>query len=130
MDINQPPRFVISLAWIYHGLFPKLLRVAPVEQEMTASFGFSEAVSYWITKGAGVGEVLFGIAFFFLYKERWINYMNIAALSGLLAFVALFNTHLLVGAFNPVTTNLPLIALSLVLLNNNLSKYIRKNEIS
>ncbi|WP_348631086.1 DoxX-like family protein [Pseudoalteromonas sp. KS88] len=40
------------------------------------------------------------------------------ALIGLLLFVVALQPQLLIEAFNPVTTNLPIIGLSLVLLNN------------
>ncbi len=126
MDINQISRLIISFSWIYHGLVPKLIWIAPVEQEITASLGFSEEASVWVTRSAGLSEILFGIIFFLFYKNTVINQLNILALTGLLAFVAIFNTHLLSEAFNPVTTNLPLIALSVVLiLNNRTSEQVR-----
>ena len=118
MDINKISRFVISFSWIYHGLFPKILWVAPLEKQMTAGFGFSEEISYLITKSAGISEILFGIVFFIFYRSKFLNYLNIVGLIGLLGFVALLNPYLLIEAFNPITTNLPLIAFSLVLLMN------------
>ena len=81
---------------------------------MTSSFGFSEQVSYWITKSAGVGEILFGIILFYIYKNKMVVYLNIIALFGLLFFVALLQPQILIEAFNPVTTNIPLIGLSFV----------------
>lgn len=118
MDINQIARYIISFTWIYHGLFPKLIWVAPIELEMTASMGFSQELSALITTGAGIGEILFGLVFFVFYKSIIINWLNIAALSGLLLFAAIFSPHILVEAFNPVTTTLPLIALAVVLIQN------------
>ena len=44
--------------------------------------------------------------------------LNIYALTLLLIFVAILQPMLLVEAFNPVTTNIPLIGLSLILLNS------------
>jgi hypothetical protein len=116
MDVIQVARLIISFSWIYHGLVPKLIWVAPLEKEITASLGLSEELSLWVTKSAGVAETLFGMLFFFLYKNKLINQLNIIGLTGLLSFVAIFNTHLLAEAFNPVTTNLPLIGLSVVLM--------------
>lgn len=118
IDFNptQIARFMIVLTWVYHGLFPKLLHIAPLEKAITGSLGFNEQISYWITKSAGVGEVIFGIIFWFYYQNRIINYLNIAAMFGLLATVALKMPLLLVEAFNPITTNLPIIACSLILL--------------
>lgn len=91
---------------------------------MTSSFGFSTEVSYLITKSAGVGEVIFGILFFVLYRNKTIVLLNIAGLTGLLFFVAFMQPHILIEAFNPVTTNIGLIGFSFILLNK-----INKEEI-
>lgn len=117
MSSIQIARYVICFSWVYHGLVPKLFYVAPLEQLMTASFGFSDEISFLITKAAGVGEVIFGITFFVFYKYKVANLLNIIGLTLLLIFVALLQPQLLFEAFNPVTTNIPLIALSFVLLN-------------
>lgn len=119
MDTNQISRFIISFSWIYHGLIPKLMWIAPLEKRITASLGFSEELSVLVTRFAGVAEILFGVIFFIFYKNKAINLLNILALTGLLGFVAIFNVQLLGEAFNPVTTNLPLIAFSVILILNN-----------
>lgn len=113
---QQICRYIIGLSWIYHGIFPKLLHIAPVEKVMTASIGFSAQISYFITKFAGVGEVIWGLVFLVFYRNRTVALFNIAGLSGLLLFVIVMQPQFLIGAFNPVTTNIPLIGLSLILL--------------
>ena len=107
---------VVGLSWIYHGIFPKLIHVAPLELAMTASIGFSDELSYLITKVAGVSEVIFGLLFITLYKSKSIIYLNIIGLALLLMFVIIQMPNLLIEAFNPVTTNIPIIALSFILL--------------
>lgn len=119
MDTNQIARLIISFSWIYHGLIPKLIWIAPLEKKITASLGFSEEWSVWVTRSAGVAEILFGVIFFIFYKNKTINQLNILALVGLLGFVTIFNTQLLGEAFNPVTTNLSLIAFSVIIILNN-----------
>jgi len=119
MSTIQIARYIISFSWLYHGIFPKLMHIAPLEKLMTASMGFSEEVSYVITKSAGIGEVIFGVLLFIFYRHRAIIVMNILGLLGLLVFVALFQPQLLVEAFNPVTTNLTLIGLSFILLQQS-----------
>ena len=119
----QIARFIISFSWLYHGIFPKLIHIAPLEKVMTASLGLSNELSYFVTKSAGVGEVIFGILFFVLYSSKVIVFLNIMGLTGLLGFVALMQPHLLIEAFNPVTTNIALIGFSFILLLE------RKNEI-
>lgn len=117
MSSVQIARYIISFSWLYHGIFPKLVHIAPLEKLITASLGFSESMSYLVTKSAGVGEIAFAILLFIYYQSKIIIVLNIIALVGLLFFVAALQPQLLVEAFNPVTTNLPIIGLSLVLLN-------------
>jgi hypothetical protein len=112
----QIARYIISFGWLYHGIFPKLVHVAPLEKVITASLGLSNELSYLVTKSAGIGEVIFGVIFFIFYRNKTIVLLNIIGLSGLLCFVAFFQPQLLIEAFNPVTTNIALIALSLILL--------------
>lgn len=118
MSSIQIARFIVSFSWIYHGIFPKLIHIAPMEKLMTASLGFSNEISDLITQSAGVGEVIFGIVFFIFYRVKLVLILNILGLISLLFFVAVLQPHLLIEAFNPVTTNIPIIGLSLVLLNN------------
>jgi hypothetical protein len=124
----QIARFIISFSWLYHGIFPKLVHIAPLEKLMTSSLGLSNELSYFVTKSAGVGEVIFGILFFVYYRSKAIVLLNIIGLTGLLGFVAVMQPHLLIEAFNPVTTNIALIGFSFILLfelNNEL-----KNELN
>ncbi|WP_462171294.1 DoxX-like family protein [Pseudoalteromonas xiamenensis] len=118
MSSVQIARFIVSFSWLYHGIFPKLIHVAPLEKLMTSSIGFSEDISYFITKSAGVGEVLFGVVLFIFYYYKPLIILNIIGLVFLLMFVAVLQPQLLVEAFNPVTTNIPIIGLSFVLLSN------------
>ena len=85
---------------------------------MTSSMGFSNEISYLVTKSAGAGEVIFGLLLFVFYKSKPIVIVNIIALIALLLFVVVFQPQLLIEAFNPVTTNIPIIGLSLILLND------------
>jgi hypothetical protein len=116
LNIIQLARYVTGLAWIYHGLFPKLLQIAPLEQAMAGSLGLPEEFTYLLVKAASVGEVLFGVAFIWLYRSRVVLLLNLAGLIGLLAFVAVARPHILLEAFNPVTTNIPLMVLGYILL--------------
>ena len=121
IDVNpvQVARYILGFSWIYHGLLPKLITVAPIEQRMTATLGFSTEVSYWVTKCAGVSEVLFGIILLFMYRNKYIVILNIFALFALLIFVMIQLPSLLFEAFNPMTTNLALIGLSYILLKHD-----------
>lgn len=110
-------RYVLGFCWIYQGFFPKLFVVAPLEKVLTAAMGFSPSISNLITRSAGVGEIIFGVLLIVFYTNKVIHSLNIAALLGLLIYVAIMVPALLVEAFNPVTTNLTMIALSVVILS-------------
>lgn len=112
----QFARYVIGLTWIYHGLFPKLLQIAPLEQAITGSLALSEEITYLLIKIAGVGEILFGVIFIWLYRIRIVQLLNLAGLVGLLVFAAVMTPYILLEAFNPITTNVPLIVLGYFLL--------------
>lgn len=112
----QIARFIISFSWLYHGIFPKLVHIAPLEKLLTASLGISNELYYLVTKSARVAEVIFGVLFFVYYRSKVIVLVNIIVLTGLLCFVALMQPHVLIEAFNPVTTNITLIGFSFIIL--------------
>ncbi|KZN36441.1 hypothetical protein N480_17230 [Pseudoalteromonas luteoviolacea S2607] len=118
MSSVQVARCIISFTWLYHGIFPKIVHIAPLEALIISSFGFSSDISTFITKAAGIGEIVFGVFFFIFYKTYITNALNIIGLTGLLASVAVLQPQLLIEAFNPVTTNIPLIAFSVILLSH------------
>ncbi|PCJ17543.1 MAG: hypothetical protein COA96_17665 [SAR86 cluster bacterium] len=117
MNIIQLCRFTLGFSWVYHGLFPKLLFLAPLELEMSGSIGLSQTNTLWLIRFAGVSEIVFGILLMMFYRNAKILGVNILGLVSLLIFVLVMTPHIMVEAFNPVTTNIPLIILSLILLN-------------
>ena len=118
-SIEQLARLVIAAAWIFPGLVPKLIYIAPAEWYLSSQFGFSESMTYWVITAAGLAEICFGVLFFLLYRNKWINYANVAGLVGLIVMVAFLDWRYLFGAFNPITTNVPLVVLSLLLLSKH-----------
>ena len=126
MNPVQICRFILAFCWIYQGIFPKLIHVAPLEKVITASFGFDAQISWLITKTAGVAEVLFGLTILLFYRHVGLLLLNIVALLGLLLFVAIMQTQLLIEAFNPLTTNIPMIGLGLILLLNAKQRQLSK----
>tara|TARA_B100001063_G_scaffold131180_1_gene122620 strand:- start:857 stop:1255 length:399 start_codon:yes stop_codon:yes gene_type:complete len=110
----QMARYIVGLSWMYHGFFPKIYHIAPLEKLMTGSAGYSEQLSDLITRSAGIAEVIFGLLIIIFYKNKQLVWLNIFALCGLLGAVAVMQPSLLIEAFNPVTTNVPLIALSFI----------------
>ena len=117
IDALQLARYIIGFSWIYHGLVPKLIQIAPLERVMTGSIGLSSEASWRVTKMAGVAEVIFGLVFIAFYRYTIVHLLNIGALLSLFAFVAVMVPAVLLEAFNPITTNFPLVALDLILLS-------------
>ena len=115
-DALQVARYILGLSWIYQGLFPKLLTVAPLERALTATLGFNETISLFVTRTAGIFEIIFGILLIVFYRNRALLWLSIVLLVLLFGFVAVQMPALLLEAFNPMTTNVALIALSYVLL--------------
>ncbi|MDR6982743.1 putative membrane protein YphA (DoxX/SURF4 family) [Rheinheimera pacifica] len=119
MNMIQLARYVIGLTWIYHGIFPKLLQIAPLEQVMTGSLGFSDDITYLLVKTAGIAEVIFGLVFICCYRLKPLLLLNIIGLTGLLLFASIMTPFVLLEAFNPITTNMPLIVLGYYLLKQH-----------
>lgn len=85
---------------------------------MTSSLGFSDEITYLLIKSAGVGEVIFGLVFILFYRIKLVQIINLAGLVGLLVFASVMTPFILMEAFNPVTTNIPLILLGYILLQH------------
>ncbi len=58
MTTLQIARLIITFAWLYHGLAPKLIHIAPLEQLMSESLGFGDEFTYIFIKVAGITEVI------------------------------------------------------------------------
>ena len=85
---------------------------------MSGSIGLTEENTLLLIRFSGVAEILFGIAFIVFYRIGILVMLNIAGLVGLLVFVLVMTPSVLIEAFKPVTTNIPLIVLSIFLLRN------------
>jgi uncharacterized membrane protein YphA (DoxX/SURF4 family) len=107
-------RAVVAFVWIYHGLVPKLLSANPDEAMMLQAAGVAPEHLGIVLKAIGFGEVAFGLA---LITTRWARFIFVV--TALLMIVALTTVALsspayLTAAFNPVTLNIAIIALSAV----------------
>ena len=109
-------RLSIAFVWFYHGIVPKLLGPHSDELAMNMSLGLSHENAVLVSTVAGVLEVLFGAVVLVLWRQRWPLVVTAVAMVGLLIFVAVSVPTLLSGAFNPVTTNLCVLALAIVAL--------------
>lgn len=126
MPITLLARLTIAFAWFYHGLVPKLLQIAPLEWQISSSLGLEDDLTHLLIRCAGIGEIIWAAVFYIWYRTPAIIYLNIVALVGLLLAVAVLQPVILFEAFNPVTTNLSLIVLSVLLLPIHPSKQVKE----
>jgi hypothetical protein len=108
--IHAVARVSIAAIWIWHGLVPKLLYRHMDEQTMLAQSGVSLALLPWI----GVGESLLGLVVLCTWRWRGVFLMNIVIMVFATIAVAVNSPSYIKAAFNPITLNLAVIALSIV----------------
>lgn len=109
-------RLSIAFIWCYHGIVPKLLGPHADELIMNMSLGLSAGQAVVLAKVAGLVEVFIGLSVLVFWRRRWPLYTTVFAMLALLVFVVLVTPAMLTGAFNPVSTNLGMIALAVVAL--------------
>lgn len=110
-------RLALALVFIWHGLVPKILWLSPDEVAMIAAHGLPEHALFappLIATVGGIAEILLGIVLLTLRRQRWPLLLAGVVLLMLLLDVALFSPHLLLQAFNPLSTNLAALALCAV----------------
>ena len=101
-------RITLALVFIWHGLVPKILWLSPGELAMIQAHGLP--APEWVARMAGAAEILLG-ALLLMRNRRWPVLLAAALLIALLLDVALMSPHLLLQAFNPLSTNLAALAL-------------------
>lgn len=107
-------RCAIAFVWLYHGLVPKLLHLHEDELAMSMALGLSRSGAERISVIGGIAEIGMSVMVLLFWRQRWPLVLTAAAMCGLLAFVFIFQPALLGAAFNPVTTNISVIALAVV----------------
>ncbi len=103
-------RLTVAAIWIWHGLVPKLLVRHADEQEMLADAGISPR----LLPAIGAAELLFGLALLVPRTPPALLLLSAAAMPPATLAVARRSPRFLRAAFNPVTLNLAVAALSLI----------------
>lgn len=104
-------RVALALVFFWHGLVPKLLWLSADEVAMIQAHGIVEVE--WLAALAGFAEIALAVLILSI-RRHWPVLLAALLLILLLVDVALLSPHLLVQAFNPVSTNLAALALCLV----------------
>ena len=108
--VHAVTRLSMATIWIWHGLVPKLLYQQIDERTMLAQAGLPVGLLPWI----GGLEILLGALILYGWSWRSIFLANIAFMVLATVAVALNSPAYLTAAFNPVTLNFAMIALSIV----------------
>lgn len=103
--ISFVSRLLLGFLFIYHGLVPKILWLSAVEIHLVSISGFDIPANI-ASPIAGIGEIVLGSIIIFSKKSNIPIYIAAVALVTLLFFVGLASPEYLIGAFNPVTTNI------------------------
>jgi hypothetical protein len=105
---------VIAFVWIYHGAVPKLLARNTDELQMVLNAGISAAAAPVTVQVAGLAEILMGL-FVCLFRKKRFPYLLTIALMVLATAGAILNSpRYISAAFNPISLNALMIAISLV----------------
>jgi hypothetical protein len=108
--INAIARLTIAFIWIWHGLVPKLIFSHIDERTMLTQAGLPVHLLPWI----GALEIAFGLLVLATWNLRFIFTLNILLMLIATIAVAINSVSYLSAAFNPVTLNSAVIALSIV----------------
>jgi uncharacterized membrane protein YphA (DoxX/SURF4 family) len=103
--VSLVSRLLLGFLFIYHGLVPKILWLSAVEVHLVSVSGFGIPANI-ASPLAGIGEIVLGCIIIFTNKSNIPIYIAAVVLFLLLFFVGLVSPEYLVGAFNPVTTNI------------------------
>ncbi len=108
--IHATARVAIAAVWVWHGLVPKLLLQNADERTMLLQAGLPLWAMAWI----GGGEIAFGVLVLAAWRWRGVFALNAAMMLAALAAVCVRSPEYVGAAFNPVTLNLLMVAMSVV----------------
>lgn len=112
--LHAVARCTIAGIWLWHGLVPKLLTMQADERQMMEEAGVPVAAVPLAVKAAGLAEIAIAAGMLASWRHRGAFLWNALAMSGALLAVAARSPRYLRAAFNPVTLNGAVIALSAV----------------
>ncbi|MCW1969277.1 MAG: DoxX-like family protein [Anaerolineae bacterium] len=112
--VHAIARSTVALTWLYHGLVPKLLFPHADEIRMFTDAGLSLAQAQQIVPLMGGAEVVMGIAMLWFWRQNWLFGLTIFIMLMTLASVVVTSPQLLGAAFNPVSLNIGITALSII----------------
>ena len=107
-------RLMVAFIWIYQGLVPKLIFGNPDERAMLADAGWHAESILTAVRWAGIAEIAFGVLLIVAWRVRTLFSITILLMLAALAVVGMESPRYFSAAFNPVTLNLSMVALSII----------------
>lgn len=107
--------FVLAFLWIYQGLVPKIIFINADEIFVWQSIGLSFEYAKLAGRASGLGEIIFGLLFVFI-NQKYIHYLSILGLLGLLLLIGSLIPSTLISPYNPIVMNISMISLSVIYL--------------
>jgi hypothetical protein len=107
-------RAAVAFTWFYHGLFPKLLHHDAIELDLVNRVGIPASRLIMAVTVAGAAEVFFATLLLVLWRHKWPLWLTVVLMLIGIPVVAISAPGYLGAAFNPLTLNLGLAALSAI----------------
>ena len=114
--IHATARLAVAGVFLWHGLVPKLLFRHPDEAVMLTDGGVDAVTAQLGVTAAGVGEIALAVLLVVWWRSRLLLAGVIALMLAAIVLVSWFSPRFIVAAFNPVTLNGCVIALSTIAL--------------
>jgi len=106
---------ILALLWIYQGLVPKFLFLNSDEIFVWQWVGLSLENAKLAGHASGITEIIFGLCFLFS-AHKYIHYLSILGLLGLLVLIGFLIPSTLILPYNPIVMNISMISLSIIYL--------------
>jgi len=112
--IHGVARISLATLWIYQGLVPKLLNRNSLDFIMTVQSGVPRAYAASVITGVAWLEILFGLAILVFWRNWRLLALQVPLLLLLMILTLITSPAVYADAFNPLSTNLPMIALAAI----------------
>ena len=107
-------RLTTAFVWLYHGIVPKLIYQDPIDLSLLLNSGVPAESAPAVLNLVGWAEALYGVFTILLWRTRGLFLVNITLMLLATMGVVLSSPQYLTAAFNPVTLNVLVVALSVV----------------
>ena|SRR5258707_5281765 len=112
-NAHRTARVTLALLWIYQGLVPKLL--VPDSGELTlAKATVGNALARPCVIGAGIAEIVIGVALLVLPRSRVLVWVSIVIVSMLTIAGTIATPHIAVTPFNSISLTVAMLALGAI----------------